>query len=91
MSPEEIKKRVEGILKRHDAVIRKRAGYQGQLEAKLDELKSIVAEVKAAGYDPKNLPAEVEKTQRTLEEMIPSMETQLTEVEAALAVFDNKK
>jgi chromosome segregation ATPase len=90
MTPEEIKGKIEDLQKRTDAVNQKRAGLSGQLEAKKEELAAIVQEARAAGYDPKNLAVERDKTQKEVEVMIAEYETKLTEVEAALSAFDKK-
>jgi len=90
MTPEEIKKKIEDLQKRHEAVVQKKAGLGGQLQAKKDELAAIVREVKEAGYDPNKLPAERDKAQQELETMVVDFETKLIEVEQAVAVFDKK-
>ena len=89
-TPEEVKAKIESLQKRHQAVLEKRAVLSGQLQAKKQELSAILEEIKAAGYDPKNLAAEHEKAEQELETMIDAFEKNLTDTEVALAVFDKK-
>jgi len=91
MTPDEIKKKIDDLQKRHEAVTQKRASLGGQLQAKKEELAAIIQEVRAAGYDPKNLASERDKAQQELETMVEDFETKLTEVETAIAAFDSKK
>lgn len=90
MTPDEIKAKIDNLLKRHDAAVKKKAGLGGQIQAKKDELNLILQEVRAAGFDPKTLANDRDKTQRDLETMIVDFETKLTEVEGAIASFDKK-
>lgn len=89
-SPEEMKTKIESLQKRHQAVLEKRAVLSGQLQAKKQELAAIIEEIKAAGYDPKNLASEHDKAEQELEAMVVDFEKKLTDVEAALAVFDKR-
>lgn len=90
-TPEEIKTKIEELQERHEAVSTKRASLGGQLQAKKEELAKIIQEVKAAGYDPKNLASERDKAQQELEVMLEDFEEKLTAVETAIAAFDSKK
>jgi predicted nuclease with TOPRIM domain len=90
MTPEELRDKIGDLQKRHQAVLEKRASLGGQLEAKKQELQAIVQEIKAAGYDPKNLATEYEKAHQDVEAMALDLESKLTEVETALAAFDKK-
>ena len=89
-SPEEMKAKIESLQKRHQAVLEKRAVLSGQLQAKKQELAAIIEEIKAAGYDPKNLASEHDKAEQELEAMVVEFEKKLADVEAALAVFDKR-
>lgn len=90
MTPDEIKLKIEDLLRRHDAVTNRKAVFQGQLQAKKEELASLIQEIKAAGYDPKKLVAERDKAQQELVTMITKFETDLAAVERALAALDKK-
>ncbi len=90
MSPEELKNKVDDLLRRHEAVIKKKAGLGGQLQAKKEELAQVLQEAKAAGYDPKNLASERDKAQKDLENLVSDFEKKLVEVEGAFATFDKK-
>lgn len=89
-TPDQLKRKIDDLLKRHDAVVQKRAGVGGQLQAKKEELAAILQEAKAAGFDPKNLAAERDKAQEELATIVADFEKKLIEVETALATFDKK-
>ena len=90
-TPDEIKDKIADLQSRHEEVTQKRAALGGQLQAKKEELASIIQEVREAGYDPKNLPGERDKAQQALETLIDDFELKLKAVEDALAAFDSKK
>lgn len=89
-TPEEIKKKIDDLARRTDAVNRKKSELLGLLQAKKDELAALVKEIKAAGLDPKNLTAERDKAKADLESMIESYEKDLAATEKALAAYDKK-
>jgi uncharacterized protein YoxC len=89
-SPEEMKAKIDAIQKRHQAVLEKRASLSGQLQVKKQELQAILDEIRAAGYDPKNLASDHDKAEKELETMISDFEKKLSEVEDALATFDKR-
>ncbi len=88
MTPDDIKRKIDELQKRQDVVVKKRASLNGQLQAKKEELASIVQEVRAAGYDPKNLSGERDKAQQELERALADFEAKLVEVETALESFN---
>lgn len=90
-TPEEIKEKIADLQTRHEAVTQRRASLGGQLQAKKEELATIIQEVRDAGYDPKNLPGERDKAQQELETLIEDFEVRLAAVEEALSAFDSKK
>jgi uncharacterized protein YoxC len=90
MTADEIKKKIEDLQKRTDVVVKKKATFGGQLQAKKEELATLIKEIKAAGYDPKNLVSERDKAQKELETMIATYETELTQVEDALSGYEKK-
>jgi uncharacterized protein YoxC len=89
-TPQELEVKIESLRKRHAAVLEKKASMGGQLQAKRQELATIVEEIKAAGYDPKNLSAEHEKVEQEVEAAILDFDKKLTEAETALSIFDKK-
>ena len=89
-SPEEMKAKIDSLQARHKTVLEKRAILSGQIQAKKQELTAIIEEIKAAGYDHKNLAAEHDKAEKELEDMVAEFENKLSDVEAALTVFDKK-
>lgn len=90
MSPEDLKKKVEDLIRRTEAFNKKRAGVGGQLEAKKEELANLIREIRAAGHDPKNLASERDKAERDLKAMIVTYEQDLVAAEQAIAAFDKK-
>jgi septal ring factor EnvC (AmiA/AmiB activator) len=84
---DDIKKKIDELQRRYTAVVQKKASLSGQLEAKKEELASVVKEIKAAGYDPKRITQERDQAKKELEDMIVKLDKSLTEVETALAAF----
>ena len=90
MAPEELKQKVEDLIRRTDAFNKKKAGVGGQLEAKKEELAVLIKEIRAAGHDPKNLASERDKAEKDLQEMVVAYEKDLKAAEEAIAAFDKK-
>ena len=90
MTPDEIKRKIDDLQRRTDAVATKKANFGGQLQAKKQELADLIKEIRAAGYDPKNLISERDKAQAELEQMITTYETDLSKVETSLASYEKK-
>lgn len=88
---DEIKRKIDELQKRYNAVVQKKAGLAGQLQAKKEELARIVQEIRAAGYDPKKIAQERDKAKQDLEDLIAKLEEELTEVERALSTFQQQK
>jgi chromosome segregation ATPase len=91
MTPEELRRKIDDLSKRTDAFNTKKASLSGRLQAKKDELAQLIVEIRNAGYDPRTLRAERDKTQGTLEEMIVAYEKDLVAAETAIAGYDTKK
>lgn len=90
MGIDEIRERVEGLLKRHKVASEKRSTYKGLLEAKKEELSNLKREIEAAGLDPSKLKERKEALQADLLRMIEDFDKQLTSVEQAFASFERK-
>ena len=90
MSPEEIKKKIEDLQRRAEVITKKKAAFGGQLKVKKEELASLISEIRAAGYDPKNLVAERDKAQAGLESLMTDFEKELVKSEEAMAVYEKK-
>ena len=90
MTPEDIKRKLDDFQRRTEVATKKKAALGGQLQAKREELAELIKEIKAAGYDPKNLSAERDKSQQDLEAAMTAYEKDLVEVETALTAFDKK-
>jgi chromosome segregation ATPase len=91
MTPDELRKRIDDLAKRTEAVNTKRSNLTGKLQAKKEELAQLIVEIRAAGYDPKTLREERDKVQAQLTDMIASYEADLVSVESALAGYDIKR
>lgn len=91
MTPEELRKKIDDLTKRTEAVNTKKSNLSGKLQAKKEELAQLVVEIKAAGYDPKTLREERDKAQAQLAEMITAYEADLSAVESALSGYDVKR
>ncbi len=81
---EEYRKQFEELGKRARTVADKKSSLKGQFEAKKQELTALIDDIKAAGYDPKNLKEEKDKIERSLVEQIAAYDKDLTEIETAL-------
>jgi chromosome segregation ATPase len=90
MTPDEIKKKIDDLQKRTDAVATKKAQFGGQLQAKKEELAALIKEIKAAGYDPKTLVGERDKAKAELEQMLGEYESDLTKTESAFSAYEKK-
>jgi len=90
MTPDEIKRKIDDLQKRTDAVAKKKAQFSGQLQAKKEELAALIKEVKAAGYDPKTLVGDRDRAKAELEQMLGDYESELTKTEAAFTAFEKK-
>ena len=87
MPDDDIKKKIEALQRRWTAASQEKAGLEGQLRAKKEELAAVVKEIREAGYDPKNIARERDQAREELEKIIAQVETELTEIETALAAF----
>jgi len=88
---DEIQKRIENLQRRHAEVMQRKAAASGQLQARKDELAEIVKEIRAAGFDPKQITHIRDKARQDLAAEITKHETELAEVEAALQGFPSIK
>lgn len=86
---DEIKDKIEGLKRRWNTVSQKKAGLEGQLEAKKEELAQIVQEIRDAGYDPKHIAQERDQAKQELEELVAKLDAELTSVEEALGSFQS--
>jgi len=89
-SLDELKRKVDDLLRRHGEVTQKKAELRGQLEAKKAELVSLGNEIKAAGFDPRKLKEQRDQAEQDLETLVRSFEQDLKEVEQALAAFEQE-
>ena len=87
---EELKERVDELLRRHASATKKKAELQGQLEAKKAELSALGEEILAAGYDPRKLREERDKAHTELEGLVLAFDRELADVEAAITAYEEK-
>ena len=90
MSPKDVKQKIDELVRRTEVVDRKKSNLAGQLQSKKEELAALIQEIRAAGFEPKTLKAELDKAQAELEGMMATYEKNLTEVESALSAYDKK-
>lgn len=90
LTPDKLQEKVANILGRHSRILRRKSELSGELKSKKEELASLVREIDAAGYNPKTLVEERNKTQKDLEDMLEVYDKQLTEVEGTFAEYDRK-
>lgn len=85
---DQIRAKIEELRERYSTADSKKSELRGQLEAKREELLKLSAEIKEAGYDPKNLKKERDIALSELAAMVKTFEAELVDVETALAEFD---
>ena len=85
---EQIKERVDTLSQRFKKASEKKATLSGLLQAKKEELKALVDEIQAAGFDPKNLKTRRDELQKEVENLIEDLDTKVTAVEEALNSYD---
>ncbi len=90
MTPDEIRRKIDELQMRSKQVGTKKATFNGQLQAKKEELASLIKDIRAAGYDPKNLVAERDRAQAELEKIISDFEVDLKKAEDALSGYEKK-
>lgn len=88
MTPEQLREKIQNLIARHRNVRDRKAKLQRHFDEKKGALAQLVQEIKEAGYDPTNLPAEVEKAQAALEKELIAFEQKLVQVEKSLEAFD---
>jgi len=87
---EELREKVDELLRRHSGATKKKAELRGQLEAKKAKLAELGQEIAAAGFDPRNLKQERDKAHTELESLVVAFDSELSGVEAAIAAFEEK-
>lgn len=87
---DDVRDRIDALQKRWSAASKKKAGLEGQLQAKKEELAQIVREIREAGFDPKNIAQDRDTAKAELETMVGKLEAELTEVEQTLSTFEKK-
>ena len=85
---DQIRAKIDELRERYSTADSKKSELRGQLEVKREELLKLSAEIKEAGYDPKNLKKERDSALTELAEMVQTFDKELADVEAALAEFD---
>ncbi len=77
---------LEELRKRHGVVTRTRAEAQGALKATQADLKALIEEIRAAGFDPATLRQDLEAAEGALREKMALFAEQLALAEAALGI-----
>jgi predicted RNase H-like nuclease (RuvC/YqgF family) len=89
-TPDDIQKKIADLTKRSESFEKKKAGLQGQLQAKKEELVELIKEIRAAGRNPQTLAADKELLEKELLAEIATYEKDLAEAEKALDAFNKK-
>lgn len=84
MTNEEIEKRYKDLEERRQSSIQNKMKIEAVLESLKRELRSLMEEVKAAGYDPDNLPEEVKKAKEVLITKMQILSSDLDHVESVM-------
>lgn len=87
---DEIKSKVDDINKRYKSASSKQSNLSGLLQAKREELASLIKEIEAAGLDPKKLKERRDELKAEVIAMTESIDKQLKQVEEALAAYDKQ-
>jgi len=88
METREIEDKIKALTERHRKVTNKQSSLKGTLAAKKAELSRLVEEIKAAGYDPKNLAKELSEVKAQLLKDIQATEDALATAEKAIAEIE---
>jgi hypothetical protein len=86
-----LKARLDTVVKRRDDLAQKRQRVLGRLEEAERSLDDLRGKCRAKNLDPDNLGAVIDKMTLTLEQSVVSLEAKLTEAEAALEPYINRK
>lgn len=89
-SLDQLKRKVDDLLRRHTVVTKKKSELRGRLEAKKTELVELGEEIKAAGFDPRKLKEQRDEAHQELEDLVESFERDIVEVEEAIASFEKE-
>ena len=87
---DELKRKVEELLRRHAEVRQKAAELRRQLEAKKVELVVLDQEIRAAVLDARQHKEPRDPDRQDLEMLSDSLEKELTELEQVLAAFNQE-
>jgi uncharacterized protein YoxC len=89
-SIEELSAYIDGLQRRHESVIKKKAELGGELKAKKEELGVLIREITTAGYSPKTLVEDRNKAQADLEALAAEFEKGLVEAEQSIQSYDKR-
>jgi uncharacterized coiled-coil DUF342 family protein len=88
VSKDDLSKRVRDAMAKHSNLLQRKSALSGQLQAKREELKTVVDEIVAAGYDPRTIREATQKAREDLENELEAFEAELSKVETALSTYD---
>lgn len=88
---DEIQQKIEDLQKKHNTIVQRKAGLEGQLKAKKEELAGILQKIKDAGLDPKKIGSERDRVKAELEALVAKAEQEFSEVEQALESYPASK
>lgn len=84
MTNEEIETQYKKLEERRQICIQNKMKIEAELEARKRELRSIMEEVKKAGYDPDDLPEEVKKAREILITKMQILSSDLDHAESVI-------
>ena len=90
-SVEQIKTKLDELVKRHKAASSKKSALSGHQTGKKEELLALKKEIEYSGHDPRHLKETRDTLQEELTSMMDEFERDLAKVETALAAFEKKE
>lgn len=90
MDFETLQRKVQDLVARGNKIKQQKAEIQGTLKAKKQELSSLIVEIEAAGYNPKTILEDYEKTKKDLENLVAQYSSEIEQAESSLAEYQRK-
>jgi 2C-methyl-D-erythritol 2,4-cyclodiphosphate synthase len=88
MNVEELSQKWSRLKEKRAALVSKQDQIRGRLDAEKEQLKKLIDEIKAKGYDPKNLGAVIQEKEEKLKRDVAEFEARLIDVETKLKSFE---
>jgi len=85
-----LQRKVQDLITRGNKVKQQKAEIQGTLKAKKQELSNLILEIEAAGYNPRTIREDYEKTKKELEDLVVKYDQEILQAEGSLAEYQKK-